>query len=102
MLNNIELLGKIKIAASVRQNSLHYFLNQSLDFVEVSNVRVYTHGKLTDELPYLLVNKQSILLLTENKPLNTEVSEAHIPELPNYKESQEELCLGMLNCVQKL
>ena len=47
MLNNIKLLGKIKIAASACQNSLRYFLNQSCDFVEVSNVRVYTDGKLT-------------------------------------------------------
>lgn len=89
--NNLELLGKIEIgiATEFHGNILDKLLRKPFKFIGLNQVRIYQDNKLVNELSYLLVNKQSIMLIAEDQPLANNYSQESIPELPSYQQEED-------------
>jgi hypothetical protein len=67
--NNLIVLGSLKVAvlANSYRSRLSDVFNQSNNFIALTDVEVYQNTKLLTKTSFLCVNKNNIVLLTEQK-----------------------------------
>jgi hypothetical protein len=68
-LNNLIILGKltVPVLANSYRSRLSDILNQSHNFIALTDVEVYQNTRLLTKTSFLCVNKETIVLLTEEK-----------------------------------